>query len=54
VIVEAEGRPVHRLADLTAAIAEAGLGTSITLKVERDGRVRQVRLTTAEVAENRR
>ncbi len=54
VIVEANDRPVHRLADLTAAIEEAGLGAGVTLKVERDGRIRQVRVTTAEVAENRR
>ncbi|MBY0254479.1 MAG: PDZ domain-containing protein, partial [Methylobacterium organophilum] len=53
-IVEANDRPVHRLADLTAAIEEAGLGAGVTLKVERDGRIRQVRVTTAEVAENRR
>ncbi len=54
VIIEANDRPVHRLADLTAAIEEAGLGAGVTLKVERDGRIRQVRVTTAEVAENRR
>ena len=54
VIVEAQGRPVHRLADLTAAIEEAGLGASVTLKIVRDGRIRQVRITTADVAENRR
>ncbi|MCJ2049051.1 S1C family serine protease [Methylobacterium sp. J-070] len=54
VIVEANGRAVHRLADLTAAIEETGLGAPVTLKVERDGRVRQVRLTTTDVAENRR
>jgi S1-C subfamily serine protease len=54
VIVEANGRPVHRLADLTAAIEGAGLGAAVTLKVERDGRIRQVRVTTADVAENRR
>ncbi|MEL6063927.1 MULTISPECIES: trypsin-like peptidase domain-containing protein [unclassified Methylobacterium] len=53
VIVEANGNPVHRLADLTAAIEEAGLGAAVALKVERDGRVRQVRITTADVAENR-
>ncbi|MDH2307998.1 S1C family serine protease [Methylobacterium brachiatum] len=54
VIVGANDRPVHRLADLTAAIAEAGLGAPVTLKVERDGRIREIRITTAEVAENRR
>jgi 2-alkenal reductase len=53
VIVGANDRPVHRLADLTAAIAEAGLGAPVTLKVERDGRIREIRITTADVAENR-
>lgn len=53
VIVSANDRPVHRLADLTAAIAEAGLGAPVTLKVERDGRIREIRITTADVAENR-
>ncbi len=53
VIVEANDRPVHRLADLTAAIEEAGLGAALTLKVERGARVRLVRITTADVAENR-
>ncbi|MGU3283522.1 S1C family serine protease [Methylobacterium sp. WL7] len=54
VIVAADDRPIHRLADLTAAIEEAGLGAAINLKVVRDGRIRQVRITTADVAENRR
>jgi 2-alkenal reductase len=54
VVVEADGRPVHRLADLTAAIAAAGLGAAVTLKIERAGRIRQVRINTAEVAENHR
>ncbi|MGU3540735.1 S1C family serine protease [Methylobacterium sp. A54F] len=53
VIVGIGDRPVHRLSDLTAAIAAAGLGTAIDLAVERDGRARRVRVTTADVAENR-
>ena len=53
VIVGVGDRPVHRLADLTAAIEAAGLGQSIDLAVERDGRARRVRITTADVAENR-
>ncbi|MHC2105796.1 S1C family serine protease [Methylobacterium sp.] len=54
VIVAAEDRPIRRLADLTAAIEEAGLGAAINLKVVRGGRIREVRITTADVAENRR
>ena len=46
-------RPVHRLADLTAAMEAAGLDASIDLTVERDGRTRRVRVTTTDVAESR-
>lgn len=53
IIVGAGDRPIHRLADLTAAMEAAGLGTAIDLTVERDGRTRRVRITTADVAENR-
>ncbi len=53
IIVGAGDRPVHRLADLTAAMEAVGLGAAIDLTVERDGRTRRVRVTTADVAENR-
>ena len=53
VIVSAGGREVHRLADLTAAIAEAGISASVELGILRDGRLRQVRVGTTDVAENR-
>ncbi len=53
IIVSAEGRDVHRLADLTAAITRAGLGASVELGILRDGRLRQVRVGTTDVAENR-
>ncbi|MCJ2075742.1 S1C family serine protease [Methylobacterium sp. HMF5984] len=53
VVVGVGDRPVHRLADLTAALEAAGLGQPIDLAVERDGRTRRVRITTADVAENR-
>lgn len=53
IIVGIGDKPVHRLADLTAAIEAAGLGKPIDLAVERDGRARRVRVTTADVAENR-
>ncbi|MDP4024589.1 trypsin-like peptidase domain-containing protein [Methylobacterium sp. NEAU 140] len=54
VIVSAGGQRLHRLADLTTAIAEAGLDAAVELGILRDGRLRQVRVTTADVAENRR
>jgi 2-alkenal reductase len=53
IIVGAGDRPVHRLADLTAAMEAAGLGNAIDLTVERDGRTRRVRVTTTDVAESR-
>ncbi|KQT56187.1 2-alkenal reductase [Methylobacterium sp. Leaf456] len=53
VIVGANGRPVHRLADLTAVVEDAGLDKPVNLLVERDGRVRTVRVTTADVAQSR-
>ena len=53
VIVGVGQKPVHRLADLTAALEAAGVGQAVDLSVERDGRTRSVRVTTADVAENR-
>ena len=53
VIVGVGDRPVHRLADLTAAIEAAGIDKPIDLTVERGGRARTVRVTTTDVAENR-
>lgn len=54
VIVAAGDRPIHRLADLTAAMAAAGIDATMDLTVERNGRPRRVRVTTTDVAEARR
>jgi 2-alkenal reductase len=53
VIVSANGQDIHRLADLTAAIAEAGLGATVDLGIMRNGQLRRVRVGTTDVAENR-
>ncbi|GJD89084.1 MULTISPECIES: S1C family serine protease [Methylobacterium] len=53
IIVGVGGKPIHRLAELTAALQAAGVGQGVTLTIERDGRTRTVRITTADVAENR-
>ncbi len=53
VIVGVGEKPVHRLADLTAALQAAGLGETVNLVVERDGRARTLRVATTDVAENR-
>lgn len=53
VVVGAGGRPVNRLADLTAALEAAGLDAPVELVVTRDGRSRRVRVTTADIAQAR-
>ena len=53
IIVGVNDKEVHRLADLTAAVEAAGFDNPVTLVVERDGRMRQVRVTTADVAQSR-
>ncbi|GJE28315.1 S1C family serine protease [Methylobacterium organophilum] len=53
VIVGVNDRPVHRLADLNAAVEAAGLDSAVTLLVERDGRIRKVRVDTADIASSR-
>lgn len=54
VIVAADGRPVRRLADLTAALERSGVGRPVELTVERGGRTRAVRIEVTDVARNRR
>jgi 2-alkenal reductase len=49
VIVGVNGKPVRRLSDLTAEIERAGVGQSVELTVERDGRPTTVRLDVADV-----
>jgi 2-alkenal reductase len=52
VIVGVDGRKIRRLADLTDALEEAGVGKQITLQVVRDGLSRTLRVDVADV-ENR-
>jgi 2-alkenal reductase len=53
VIVGVNGKPVHRLADLTAAIQAAGVGQTLELTIDRGGRSRTVQVTTADVGQTR-
>nr|WP_306424462.1 trypsin-like peptidase domain-containing protein [Methylobacterium haplocladii] len=53
IVVGVNDKRVHRLADLTAAVEAAGMDKAVTLQVERDGRIRQIRVTTADVAQTR-
>jgi len=52
VIVEANGRPVRRLADLTNALERAGVGEEVELTVLRGERRMQVRVPIADIGSN--
>jgi 2-alkenal reductase len=54
IVVGVNEKRVHRLSDLTAEVEAAGMDKPVTLQVERDGRIRQIRVTTADVAQSRR
>jgi 2-alkenal reductase len=49
VIVGVNGKPVRRLSDLTAEIERSGIGQSVELTVERNGRPTTVRIDVADV-----
>lgn len=49
VIVAANGKPVRRPADLSDQLDQAGVGNTVTLSVERQGRTRTVRVQVADV-----
>ncbi len=49
VIVAANGRKVRRLSDLVEVIDAAGIGKSVQLTVERDGRAREVPVEVSDV-----
>ncbi|HEX2554953.1 MAG TPA: trypsin-like peptidase domain-containing protein [Microvirga sp.] len=49
VIVAANGRPVRRLADLTAVLEEAGVGKSVELTVDRGGRTSRVQVEVVDL-----
>jgi 2-alkenal reductase len=49
VIVAANGRPVRRLADLTAVLEESGVGKPVELTVDRGGSTSKVQVDVADV-----
>lgn len=51
VIVAANGEPVRRLADLTRALEETGVGGSVRLTIERNGREVTVNVQVTDVTE---
>ncbi|MEJ1158726.1 S1C family serine protease [Prosthecomicrobium sp. N25] len=54
IIVAAEGRPVRRLQDLRRVMTSVGIGGSMTLVVERNGRRFEVQVIVRDVASGRR
>ena len=54
VIVGANGKPVRRLSDLVAELNRAGVGQTVRLTVEREGRPMEVDVTIADVGQARR
>jgi 2-alkenal reductase len=49
IIVGANGEPVRRLSDLTAALEKAGVGKPVELRLERNGRPVTVRVDVADM-----
>jgi 2-alkenal reductase len=54
IIVGANGKPVRRLSDLTAALEEVGVGQTLELTVDRGGSTTTVRVDVADVGQARR
>ena len=51
VIVEAEGEPLRRLAELTGRLERIGPGGSVNLTVRRGGQERRVQVGVADIGE---
>ncbi|KMO44480.1 2-alkenal reductase [Methylobacterium tarhaniae] len=54
IIMGVNGRPVRRLAELTAALESSGVGSPVALQIERDGRAITVMVTPADMGQRRR
>ena len=52
IIVEADGRPVRRLTDLTEQLERAGVGGEVTLDVERRGDRRDLRVEIIDIGQS--
>ncbi len=53
VIVAVNGKPVHRLPDLTDELERAGVGKRVTLQVKRDGQERSVDVDVVDIGRRR-
>ena len=47
------GKPVHRLPDLTDELERAGVGKRVTLQVKRDGQERSVDVDVVDIGRRR-
>jgi 2-alkenal reductase len=54
VIVAANGAPVRSLADLSDQIEQAGVGNTLELAMQRDGKTKTVRMRVADISEARK
>ena len=48
-IVDADGNPVRRLADLTAQLERIGVGKAVDLKVQSGGATKTVRIEVTDI-----
>jgi S1-C subfamily serine protease len=51
VIVGANGKPTHRLADLTDQMEQSGVGKAMELSVKRDGRTRSITVQIVDISQ---
>jgi S1-C subfamily serine protease len=52
VIVAADGKPVHRLVDLTDELEQIGVGKTVNLTVERGGNETAVSVQVADIGKS--
>lgn len=50
VITQANGKPIHSMEELTSIFEDAGVGSQVSLTVERDGKTRTVKVTVGDIS----
>jgi 2-alkenal reductase len=51
VVTEVNGKSIHSMDELASSFQDAGIGSQVTLTVERDGQTRTVKVTVADVSQ---
>jgi 2-alkenal reductase len=51
VITQVNGKPIHSMDELASSFEDAGIGSQVTLTLERGGQTRTVRMTIADVSQ---